>query len=636
MTSAAADKGHSQLFGLLSQALLSDGLGFRFRACGRSMAPAIRDGDLLHVRPLVIEKLRRGDIVLFADGRGFRAHRLVFVDRGRDVFLTRGDAGVEIDGALSYPQLLGKVVAKEEEDAAGRVHIVQLCGMSARVRVFAARARCWGSRIVRRLPTCRRAEKTTQFARRALRFAGKSWLLPLLAVLIAPTSLLGQVGIDSTTSSGQQVIAAAPTITLAHTSAGTNLVLVVGVSINITNNTGATVAGVTYNGAPLTLAGAHNDAGNTRRVEMWSLISPTIGLHNVVVTLSLPGGTGILGTVVGATTFTGADQTTPLRPFVAADAAAGATASLNVPSGLNEMVIDTLASGGDQTITFGPSQTTQWNLLSLLGLANPDVRGTGSTRGGAPSVPMSETLSGTSNWSLGALSVKPLQADVGVTIVTNGVFSPQNVTYTISVSNNGPSAAHVVTLTDTLAAGLTLVSATPSQGTCAGTGPITCNLGTINSGSNATVTVTASAGAVGSYPNTATVTATEPDLNGGNNFYTAVAFVQTQACASAGQNGNGGTLGGVINTYYPATANAAAGAKSITVGASTGAAVPIAANDLLLIIQMQDAAINSTNTSSYGDGTTGSGSTNLNNSGSYELVMATGPVPLAGGTVNFS
>ena len=50
---------------------------------------------------------------------------------------------------------------------------------------------------------------------------------------------------------------------------------------------------------------------------------------------------------------------------------------------------------------------------------------------------------------------------------------------------------------------------------------------------------------------------------------------------------------------------------------------------------MQDAAIDSTNTSSYGNGTTGSGSTNFNNSGNYELVTATGPVPLAGGTVNF-
>ncbi|HXP17203.1 MAG TPA: DUF11 domain-containing protein, partial [Terriglobales bacterium] len=588
---------------------------------------------MLHVRPVVVEKLRKGDIVLFADGAYFRAHRLVLVDRDRDVFITRGDAGVEMDGALSSQQLLGKVVAKEEDASGGR--IVHLCGMRARVRVVAARVRCWGSRVAHRLPICRSIEKTMRHVPGKLRFGRHSWAIPLLGLLITPVALFGQVGIDSATSVGQQVSGAAPTVTFAHTSAGTNLVLVVGVSINITNNTGATVTGVTYNGIALSSAGAHNDAGNTRRVEMWTLIAPATGAHNVVVTLNLPGASGTLGVVVGAVTFTGADQTSPLRPFVSADGAAGTPASLNVPSGLNEMVIDTLATGGDQTITFGPSQAAQWNLQSLTSLANPDVRGTGSTRAGAPSVPLSETFSGTSNWSVGALSVKPLQADVGVTIVTNGVFSPQNVTYTISVTNNGPSTAHAVALTDTLAAGLTLVSSTPSQGTCAGTSPIVCNLGTINSGSNATVTVTATPSAPGSYPNTATVTATEPDLNGGNNSYTAVAFVQTQACASPALNGNGGTLGGVINTYYPATANAAADAKSITVGASTGAAVPIATNDLLLVIQMQDAAINSTNTSSYGDGTTGSGSTNLNNSGNYELVTATGPVPLAGGTVNF-
>ena len=143
MTSAAEDKAHSQLFGVLSQTLLSGGLGFRFRARGKSMAPAIRDGDLLHVRPVVVEKLRKGDIVLFADGAYFRAHRLVLVDCDRDVFITRGDAGVEMDGALSSQQLLGKVVAKEEDAAWGR--IVHLCGMRARVRVVAARVRCWGS-----------------------------------------------------------------------------------------------------------------------------------------------------------------------------------------------------------------------------------------------------------------------------------------------------------------------------------------------------------------------------------------------------------------------------------------------------------------------------------------------------------
>lgn len=107
-----------------------------------------------------------------------------------------------------------------------------------------------------------------------------------------------------------------------------------------------------------------------------------------------------------------------------------------------------------------------------------------------------------------------------------------------------------------------------------------------------------------------------------------------QVCANAGNDGPGGTLSGVINTYYPGTASASAGATSISIGTSTGAATPIASGDLLLVIQMQDASINSTNTDSYGDGFSGapaSGYTSLNNSGRYEYVVATSA---AGATVS--
>ncbi len=100
-------------------------------------------------------------------------------------------------------------------------------------------------------------------------------------------------------------------------------------------------------------------------------------------------------------------------------------------------------------------------------------------------------------------------------------------------------------------------------------------------------------------------------------------------CATPGTDGPAGTLTGIVNTYYPGTANAAAGATSISVGTSRGAATAIAAGDLLLVIQMQDAAINSTDTDSYGDGVAGgtaSGSTSVNNSGKFEYVQATGAV----------
>src|SRR5580765_8474001 len=64
----------------------------------------------------------------------------------------------------------------------------------------------------------------------------------------------------------------------------------------------------------------------------------------------------------------------------------------------------------------------------------------------------------------------------------------------------------------------------------------------------------------------------------------------------------GGTLSNVINSYYPGTADANAGATSISVGAidPNGNANVIASGDLLLVIQMQDADINFTNTANYG------------------------------------
>src|SRR3990170_1491665 len=107
------------------------------------------------------------------------------------------------------------------------------------------------------------------------------------------------------------------------------------------------------------------------------------------------------------------------------------------------------------------------------------------------------------------------------------------------------------------------------------------------------------------------------------------ASADSGVCAIPGFDGPGGTLSGIVNTYYPGSATTAAGSTSISVGSPSGSATAIAAGDLLLVIQMQDAEIDSTNTDAYGDGGVGdpaTGSTNLNNAGQYEYVVATGPV----------
>jgi uncharacterized repeat protein (TIGR01451 family) len=93
-----------------------------------------------------------------------------------------------------------------------------------------------------------------------------------------------------------------------------------------------------------------------------------------------------------------------------------------------------------------------------------------------------------------------------------------DITYTITVTNGGPSTAAGVTVTDTIPAGMTLVSSTPSQGTCTATAPVTCAIGTLASGATATVTVVArTTTQTGFSTNVATVSSTTNDPNPANN-----------------------------------------------------------------------------------------------------------------------
>ena len=68
------------------------------------------------------------------------------------------------------------------------------------------------------------------------------------------------------------------------------------------------------------------------------------------------------------------------------------------------------------------------------------------------------------------------------------------------------------------------------------------------------------------------------------------------------------TVTGTVNTYYPgltATLSAGQAGTTVNVGAAAGAPIALAVNDLVLVVQMQGAEINSTNTGAYGDGVAG-------------------------------
>jgi uncharacterized repeat protein (TIGR01451 family) len=110
-------------------------------------------------------------------------------------------------------------------------------------------------------------------------------------------------------------------------------------------------------------------------------------------------------------------------------------------------------------------------------------------------------------------------SNLDVTKIANvSSFTPgQQITFTITVSNAGPDAAEGTTVVDILPAGTTLVSATPSQGSCSGTTTVTCNIGTLSSGANATVTLVVTASGTSNITNTASASSSSIDLVPDNN-----------------------------------------------------------------------------------------------------------------------
>ena len=99
------------------------------------------------------------------------------------------------------------------------------------------------------------------------------------------------------------------------------------------------------------------------------------------------------------------------------------------------------------------------------------------------------------------------------------------LTYTVTVTNNGPGVATNVTVTDQLSATANLVSVTPSQGTCSGTTTLTCPLGSLPSGGTATVTVVITPTFIGSLVSIASVAASQTDPTPANNSATITTTV---------------------------------------------------------------------------------------------------------------
>ncbi len=133
-----------------------------------------------------------------------------------------------------------------------------------------------------------------------------------------------------------------------------------------------------------------------------------------------------------------------------------------------------------------------------------------------------------------ATTTIPVAADLRITKEADPspIEAGEDVTYTLTVTNDGPNTATAVTVDDDLPNSLTLVSATPSQGNCNNSDPVQCALGTLLNGASATVEIVATVGTgqTGNViSNTATVEAAEHDPDPDDNSATEPTEVLPEA-----------------------------------------------------------------------------------------------------------
>jgi uncharacterized repeat protein (TIGR01451 family) len=144
-------------------------------------------------------------------------------------------------------------------------------------------------------------------------------------------------------------------------------------------------------------------------------------------------------------------------------------------------------------------------------------------------------------------------ADLGLSQVvsTNLAIVGQNLVYTLTLTNAGPSTAAGVIVTNSLPAGVSLVSGSPAY-TLAG-GSVVWGIGqlTANTSTNLTLTVTPSA--PGSITNIATVWSTSFDANSANSTTTLVTPVDAPPVISAPPTNATVIVGGNANFSVTAT-----------------------------------------------------------------------------------
>ena len=123
----------------------------------------------------------------------------------------------------------------------------------------------------------------------------------------------------------------------------------------------------------------------------------------------------------------------------------------------------------------------------------------------------------------------PSGADLAISLTEtpDPVTVNNELTYIVTITNNGPESATGTQMSTSLPASVTFVSVSASQGSCTGTTMVNCQLNTLASGSKATVTLTVKPTASGGLSLSVNVSGSTADSTAENNTATVVTTVSS-------------------------------------------------------------------------------------------------------------
>ena len=246
---------------------------------------------------------------------------------------------------------------------------------------------------------------------------------------------------------------------------------------------------------------------------------------------------------------------------------AGSTASTNFPTtpgafqttfggsgplGLGDAFVTKLNPTGSALIYstyLGGSGDDFATRIAVDVLPNPSAYVTGntaSTNFPTTAGAFQTTLGGVGPFGAGDAFVAKIAQVANLSITKTDSPDPiavgHNLTYTMTVTNNGPDAATGAVVTDPLPASAAFISASPQCVYTQSSHTVTCSLGTLANGSTATVSVVVRPVQGGTITDTASVMGNEMDPDTSNNTATASTTVngppnQPPACNSLPSQG---------------------------------------------------------------------------------------------------